>query len=178
MARFKKFEKSIAIYHGYGDWPQLDRIEYLQSIGYTNIHYPYINFDKEWYKDECKSLFSREVRAIEDIGLVMGFSLGGYLAFELAGKSRKDLILVNPGIDRSKTKLDIKYFDIPENRNFGKIETYLGSEDDLIDKNITINFLRESGIKSNTYIFNGMEHWTYIDEFITIMNNSKLIKKE
>ncbi len=173
-----KKEKSIAIYHGYGDWPNLERIEYLKSIGYTNIHYPYINFDKEWYRDGCRSLFQREVRATQNINLVMGFSLGGYLAFEVAGKSKKDLILVNPAIDRSKTKLNIKYFDIPENRNFGRVETYLGSEDDLIDKSITINFLRESGIKSNTYIFNGMEHWTYIEEFIPIMNKSKLIKKE
>jgi len=174
---FKNFGKSIAVYHGLGSGPDPGRIEYLRSIGYVNIHYPRIDFEGEWYKDGCKSMFIRELRSIKEkeIDLLLGFSIGGYLAFELAGKSSIDLVLVNPAIDRSKTRLDIKYFNIPNGRNFGKIETFLGSKDDLIDRNIPINFLRKNNIKSDIHIIDGMEHGTPPEYFVEIVNKSKLI---
>jgi hypothetical protein len=47
----KKFEtfngKSIAVYHGYGGEPAPDRIKFLESVGFSKIHYPYIDFDED-----------------------------------------------------------------------------------------------------------------------------------
>jgi len=177
----KKFEtfngKSIAVYHGYRGEPATDRIDFLKSVGFSEIYYPHINFDKEWKFDKCKTLFEREVKSIEDVDILIGISLGGYLAFELSGYTSKNLVLINPSLDRNKTKLDIKFFDIKSMRNFGKIETFLGSEDKLIDKRITLQFFEENKIKSDVKIIDGMEHRLPLNYFKEIYNKSNLLKK-
>jgi hypothetical protein len=177
IKRFDEIEKgkSIAVYHGLGGQPAPDRIEYLKSIGFTEVYYPYIDFEEEWLKDKCKSIFQRELRNLRGIDLIMGFSLGGYLAFELGGQLSTNLILINPALDRGRTKLDIKSFDIDSKRNFGKIEVFLGSDDTLIDKNTTLDFLKKERINSEITIIEGMEHRTPMNYFREIINKSKLI---
>ena len=177
IKRFNEMEggKSIAIYHGLNGAPNPDRINFLESIGYTEIYYPHINFEREWYKDRGKSIFQRELRLLRGIDLIMGFSLGGYIAFELAGYLSTNLVLVNPAIDRSKTKLDIKNFNIPVKRNFSKVEVFLGSNDTLIDKSITLNYLKSEKIKSDNTIIEGMDHGTPLNYFKEIVYKSKLI---
>ena len=167
--------KSIAVYHGLNGEPNPERIAYLKSVGYNEIYYPFIDFESEWEKDMGKSLFERELGLLRGIDLIVGFSLGGYLAFELAGHLSTNLILVNPSLDRSKTKLEIKSFDIPVKREFSKVEVFLGSDDILIDKNVTLNFLKSQNIKSDITIVDGMEHRTPINYFREIINKSKLI---
>lgn len=84
--KIKKFnDKSIAIYHGLGGSPIDDRVEYLKNIGYNNILYPHIDYENEWSKDRCRSLFYDQIDKIKDVDVIIGNSLGGYLAFELAG---------------------------------------------------------------------------------------------
>jgi hypothetical protein len=95
----------------------------------------------------------------------------------LAGYLSKDLVLINPGLDRNKTKLDIKFFDIEPMRKFGKIETFLGSEDKLIDKLITLQFFEENKINSEIKIIDGMEHRLPLNYFEEIYNKSKLLKQ-
>ena len=177
IKRFDEMEsgKSIAVYHGLNGLPNQERIDYLESIGYTDIHYPLINFEKEWYKDKCRSVFQRELRAIKSMDVVMGLSLGGYLAFELAGYSFKDVVLINPSIDRSKTKLDIKSFNVPIKRNFRNVEVFLGTKDALIDGDWTIEYLKDINVRSSIHWIEGMEHGTPHNYFIDIVNKSKLI---
>ena len=177
IKKFEDFEdgKSIAIYHGLNGEPSPERSKLLESVGYNDIYYPHIDFDAEWEKDKGKSLFERELSLLRGIDLIMGFSLGGYLAFELAGHLSTNLILINPALDRSKTKLDIKHFDITTKRQFGKIETFLGANDYLVDKSITLNYLKENNIKSDITIIEGMEHRTPMNYFVEILNKSNLI---
>jgi hypothetical protein len=172
--KFEKFGKSVAVYHGLGGGGGKLIPRLLRKYGFTKIHYPEIDYETQWYRDKCKSLFNRELRAVQNVDLIIGFSLGGYTAFELAGHTSKNLMLVNPAIDRSKTLLDIKWYDIPVKRDFGKIEVYLGTEDTLIDKQWTIDYLKKLNIKSNIFLVNGMEHNTYIEEFEQMLDNSKL----
>lgn len=176
MKNFKQFGKSVAIYHGYGGGGGNALPRLFRTFGFSTIHYPEIVYDREWYKDKCKSMFNRELKSIENIDLIVGFSLGGYTAFELAGYLKKDLILVNPAIDRSKTLLDIKSFDVPIKRDFKGVEVYLGSEDDLIDGNWTIDYLNKLNVDSDIYVVNGMGHNTYLEEVKEILKNSKFTK--
>lgn len=168
-----KSSKSVAVYHGYKGDPNPLRIDYLKSLGYEDIYYPHIDYDREWKKDKCKSLFERELKMIKGKDLIIGFSLGGYFSFELAGHSSTDLVLINPALDRSKTKLDVTFFDISTKRNFSRIEAFLGSNDTLIDKNDTINYLEN--FECDITIIEGMEHRTYIEYFKEICNKSNLI---
>ena len=178
IQEFNKFEnkgKMVAVYHGLGGGGGKLIPNLLRKYGFNRVHYPEINYQREWYKDKCKSMFNRELNAIKHVDLLIGFSLGGYTAFELAGYTGKNLMLVNPAIDRSKTLLNIKSYDVPFKRNFGNVEAYLGTKDDLIDKQWTIDYLKKLNVQSDIYLVPGMEHDTYIDEFEGILDNSKLL---
>jgi len=179
IKEFNKFEnkagKMVAVYHGLGGGGGKLIPRLLRKYGFNRVHYPEIYYEREWYKDKCKSMFNRELNAIKHADLLIGFSLGGYTAFELAGYTGKNLMLVNPAIDRSKTLLDIKTYDVPFKRNFGNVEVYLGTEDDLIDKKWTIDYLKKLNVKSDIYLVPGMEHNTYIEEFEVMLDNSKLL---
>ena len=168
-------DKVIAVYHGLGGGPSPDRIRYLNRIGYDKIIYPYINFEREWAYDRGRSMFYRELLRAESADVLMGFSLGGYLAFELAGVLGKDLVLVNPSIDRSKTRLRIKSFNVQTESNFKNIELFLGEFDDLIDMQIPINYLNKRNIDYDSYIIRGMDHNTPLNYFREIIGKSKLI---
>lgn len=176
IKKFENFnEKTICVYHGLNGSPSVERILTLRDLNYK-VHYPHIDFNKEWNKDKLKSLFIEQLNIIKDFDIIMGFSLGGYLAFELAGYLSKPLILINPSLDRSKTKLDIKYIDIDSKNDFSDIEIFLGENDKLIDSDITLNFIKDKNIKANITIIKGMEHRTPINYFSEIVKNSKILK--
>lgn len=175
--------KSVIMYHGY--WssiedpdylpePDYDRMEVLEDMGIksdTDV----IDYDKEWYLDKCKSLFLREAEKAKKFDIIMGSSLGGYTAYKLAGHLSKDLILINPAIDRSITRLDIKEFNCPNSKNFKKVEVFLGERDTLIDKRITLNYLKKEGVKYDAYLVPRMEHRTPIHFFESIVRSSKIL---
>lgn len=176
IKKFENFEhKIIAVYHGLGGRPAKDRIDLLKSFGYDNIVYPYINFEKEWDLDRCKSMFQRELENVKDVDVIVGFSLGGYLAYLLARHTGKDLVLVNPSLDRDKSTLRVKDFDVEDVNNLGKIEVFFGENDTVIPKESQINYLNENDIKFSQYIIKNMEHRTPIDKFEEIINTSTIL---
>ena len=86
-----------------------------------------------------------------------------------------NLIMVNPSLDRDLTKLDIKWYDLPQKRNFGGIELYLGQDDTLIDKNVTLRYLRKNNINFKYCIVPGMDHGTPFGYYAKILHTSKFI---
>jgi hypothetical protein len=178
--------KSVILYHGY--WssiddpdyiaePDTDRIEVLEDMGIKAVS-DIIDYDQEWYTDRCRTLFLREAEKAKKFDVIMGFSLGGYMAYKLAGYVSKDLILVNPAIDRSITLLDIKEFDCPNGKNFKRVEVFLGERDMLIDKRITINYLKKEGVKCDAYLVPRMEHRTPLHFFRGIVRASKILNDD
>jgi predicted esterase YcpF (UPF0227 family) len=179
--------KTVVVYHGFGGSPSsipkakpnmffraTDRVEYLDSIGY-NVIYPHIDYEMEWSKDRCLSLFKKQLIITKNSDIIIGISLGGYIAFELSGYLSKDVILINPAIDRTKTKLNIKEFDIDRISNYGKIEVFFGENDNVIENSITIDYLNRKSINFDYSIIKNMEHRVPIDKFKDIINKSKLL---
>lgn len=175
--------KSVIMYHGY--WssiddpdyspePDYDRMEVLEDMGIQSVT-DVIDYDQEWYLDRCRTLFLIEAEKAKKFDVIMGSSLGGYMAYKLAGHLSKDLILINPAIDRSVTRLDIKEFDCPNGKNFKKVEVFLGERDMLIDKRITMNYLKKEGVKCDAYLVPRMEHRTPIHFFESIVRSSKIL---
>lgn len=174
--KIRRFDnRTIALYHGYGSSPSQYRKDFLSEVGFDDVISDYIDYDYEWKLDRCKSLFEREIKKCRNVDVIMGFSLGGYLSFKLSGVLSIDLMLVNPALDRDKTLLDIKHFDAPSEKNFKKVELFLGDEDTLIDKNITVGYLKKENIKFSQFIIRGMEHRTSPDDFVNILNKSSII---
>jgi predicted esterase YcpF (UPF0227 family) len=174
--KIRKFnsDRTVVVYHGFGGYPSIDRIKYLEEIGYKVI-YPHIDYEMEWNKDMCSSLFKKQLIINKKSDLIIGISLGGYTAFELSGYLSKNIILINPAIDREKTKLDIRKFNIDSMSNYGKIEVFFGENDTVIDNSITIDFLNRRSVRFDYSIIKNMEHRVPIDKFIDIIKRSKLI---
>lgn len=169
--------KNVAFYHGYGGDPSHLLNNYIRSLGSNRIHSPRIDYDEEWDWDRCRYLFYDECNKIEDkkIDIIIGHSLGGYLAFELAGFLSKDLVLINPAIDRSKTLLHITYFDIEVGRNFKNIDIFLGKKDNVVKNKFTIDYIRKNKIKANIYMFEDMDHGFFLSDFEEMVSISNIL---
>jgi predicted esterase YcpF (UPF0227 family) len=132
--------KKAIFFHGYGGEPIPVITEIFKHLNYEMIQ-PDIDFDEEWDFDNCKSLFYESIDNASDCDLIIGLSLGGYLAYLVANALGKDCIIINPGIDRSKTLLHIKEFDCPKLENKCNLEVFLGDRDIQIPNKNTINYL-------------------------------------
>jgi hypothetical protein len=180
ILKINKFNNrpKIVIYHGLGGEPNQDRIQLLnEKYHIYNILYDHINYEAEWNKDKCKKLCENQINKTKDVDLYIGLSLGGYLAYILSNINNKNVILINPALDRDKSKLDIKWFDIDFNKNNNiNIELFLGINDNLINKDITIDYLNKNDIKYKLKFVPNMEHRTSINDFDYILKNSSIKK--
>lgn len=176
IKRFENFnKKKVIVFHGLGGQVHPDRISTLKNLGYEVV-YPHIDYEMEWDKDKAKSLFNKSIELSKDCDLVIGMSLGGYLGDLVANYLGIDCILINPALDRNKTKLSIKDFDCPHLLNKCNMEIFLGDKDTLIPKEYTLDYINDNNINCEVYHIN-MEHRCLIDNFIEILNQSSLIKK-
>lgn len=181
----KKFDsfntKKVLILHELGGEPSQEKAEVFEKRGYEVV-FPHIDYFKEWEKDKCKSIFNRLLNISKDVDLIVGQSLGGYTAFLLSNILNINTILINPSLDRSKTKLDIKNFDLGFDIKYNNpnIEIYFGKLDTLIPMEITKNFLKENNLKYKQIIISDMEHRSpadKIEEILNISNYCKELKK-
>jgi hypothetical protein len=168
--------RKAIFFHGYGGEPISIITEIFKHLGYEMIQ-PHIDFDEEWDFDKCKSLFYESIDNASDCDLIIGLSLGGYLSYLVANSLGKDCILINPGIDRSKTLLHIKEFDCPKLENNCNLEIFLGDRDYVIPNRNTISYLDKNIIKTKIETIKGMEHVFSLEEFIQILKISSLVKK-
>lgn len=167
--------KKAVFFHGYGGEPIPVITQIFNYLGYDMVQ-PHIDFDEEWDFDECRSLFLESIRNYSDCDLIVGLSLGGYLADLVANSLSKNCIIINPGIDRSKTRLHIKDFDCDRVINNCNLEVYLGDRDFQIPNSYTIDYLNKNNINARVEIIKGMEHVFNLEEFIQIVKMSNFIK--
>ena len=167
----------IAIYHGLGGEPNSDRIKLLNDkYQIYNILYDHIDYESKWLKDQCKSLCENQINKTKNVDLYIGFSLGGYLSYILSNINNKNVILINPALDRDNSKLNIKWFDVNFSKNDNiNIELFLGINDKLINKDITLNYLDENKVKYNLNFVPNMEHRTNINDFDYILEHLNLL---
>lgn len=174
----KKFEnfgnKSVVIYHGLGSKPAPVRSLILKRLGYDVIS-ELFDYESEWNLDKGKSLFENQLEIVKNADLIIGISFGGYLAYNLAKSENKPLILINPALDRDKSKTNIKHFDISYIPHKIDIEVFLGENDVSIPKEITIDFLNKTNDNFTYNIIHKMEHRIPDEFFRQIIKQSRLI---
>jgi hypothetical protein len=174
----KKFEnfnkKKVIVFHGLGGEPNSERTNILRNFGYEVV-YPHIDFEMEWSKDKGKSLFERTSRLAEGCDLIIGVSLGGYLASLIGNYLGIDCILINPALDRNKTRLDIKNLDCPHLSNKCNMEVFIGDKDTLIPKEYTLDYIKDNNINCKIHHIIGMEHRCSLNNFLEILNQSSLV---
>ena len=94
-----KFDKKVVMYHGLGGTPAGTTKRVLNQHG-LGVLFEFFDYEKEWVKDHGKSMFEKELKKIEKTDLIIGNSYGGYLAYQLSKATGKDLLLINPALDR------------------------------------------------------------------------------
>ena len=166
--------KKVIFFHGYGGEPIPEITEIFKYIGWETIQ-QHIDYDEEWDLDSCKSITEKSADLAKDCDLVIGLSLGGYTAHLISNQLEKDCILINPGIDRSRSLLHIKDFDYPQVVNNCRLEVFLGGRDFQIPNNYTTEFIERKGICARVEKLEKMYHVFNLEEFIHIVKMSDFI---
>jgi len=169
------FNKTCVIYHGLGSKPALSRTQLLNKAGYEVIA-DLFDYDTEWDIDEGKSLFESQLEIAKNVDLIIGISFGGYVAYKLSKATGKDVLLINPALDRSKSKSMIKEFDIPYYNEKSNIEIFFGEHDTSVPKEFAQDFLKAKVENYRFHIVKDMAHKVPDNFFKHIMNNSFLLE--
>lgn len=169
------YNKTCVLYHGLGSQPALSRTQLLNKAGY-NVISELFDYDAEWDLDEGKSLFEKQLEVVKNVDLIIGISFGGYLGYQLSKATGKDLILINPALDRAKSKSLIKDFDIPEYNLPSNIEIFFGELDTTVPKQYCIDYLNRNNEPFEYHILEDMSHKVPDNYFKEILFRSKLIK--
>jgi hypothetical protein len=169
--------KTCVIYHGLGSKPSLSKTQLLNKINY-NVISEFFDYDAEWDLDEGKSLFEKQLEVVKDVDLIIGVSFGGYLGYKLSKATGKDLILINPALDREKGKSMIKEFNIPDYRLLSNIEIFFGELDNSTPREHTIEYLNNKGENYRFHIVKNMNHRVPDNYFKYIIFSSFLVERK
>jgi len=168
------YNKTCVLYHGLGSKPAISREQLLNKAGYKVISEQF-DYDLEWDVDQGKSLFETQLKVVENVDLIIGISFGGYLGYNLSKATGKDVILINPALDRAKSQSVIKEFDIPAYNLQSKIEIFFGEFDTSVPKEYAHDFLKAKGEEYTSFIIKGMLHRVPDNYFKWVIENSKII---
>jgi len=168
--------KKIIFFHGYGGEPIPQVTDALKYLGAIDVIQTHINYDYEWALDKGKSLFERCVNESKDCDLIIGLSMGGYTAHLVANKLQKDCIIINPGLDRMRSRVHVKDFDCDTTINNCNLEVYLGDKDIQIPNHYTTEYLDRCGINARVETIKGMEHCFDMNQFVHIIRISNFTK--
>ena len=170
-----KFDKKVVMYHGLGGCPAGSTKRVLNRHG-LGVLFEYFDFAKEWFKDHGKSMFEKELKKIERTDLIIGNSYGGYLAYQLSKATGKDLILINPALDRDKSTTGLGWFDIPYYNEKSRIELFLGEYDITVRKEYTLDYLNGRNDEFTAYILKNTDHGISNQHINMMLSNSYIIK--
>ena len=171
--------RTILIYHGLGGGIDEQKIKYFENKGFNVImkkhDYRKEFGTKEQPHDKGKSFMQEQESIAKNADIIIGSSFGGYVAYLLGCQLHKDLILINPALNRSVTKTAIQEFDYPHNEKKAKsIEYFHGSEDTVVTAKTSMDVLRKPS-KYKEVVMQGMGHNTPFKKFKQICEISEIL---
>ena len=97
--------------------------------------------------------------------LIIGSSMGGYVADVIGSRLGVDVLLFNPALHSRTIPVNHEYYN-----NYYKRTIVLGTEDDVIDPEITKKLWSVHGNNAEFDEVEGMGHRTPLDVFINMYN--------
>jgi hypothetical protein len=158
-------DETIVYLHGLDAVPIGEKINFLYSLGY-DVFSPHLNYRNE----DSNEIFDWMVDEIskKNVKLIIGSSLGGFLAYCLCKKLNIPGLLFNPVLD-PKIPMDRFGISFDTSGEYNpKIEIVMGELDELLPPEQTIDWIK-SNVKDDNYdkhIIPGMKHRTPIDVFV------------
>jgi hypothetical protein len=173
----KSLDKKCIMFHGLGARPNANRAAMLEKLGYEVIQEQH-DYTAEWNKDMGESFFKAQLDKAKGCDLIIGISFGGYIAYNLAKATGNPAILINPAIDRSKTKTEIKEYVMDYQPKPTSIELFCGENDISVPPQNAIEFVNMQGDDAEITMIPKMEHRVPDSFFKQILKGSIVSKLE
>lgn len=178
MQYFKKFEninKKCLLLHGLGSEPNPNRQRMIEKLGYEVIQELH-DYKAEWAKDMGESFFKTQLEKANNVDLIIGISFGGYIAYHLSKATGVPAILINPAIDRSKSKTEIKDYVMNYNPQESTYELFCGENDKSVPMQYAIEWMDNHNEKYKLEVIKKMEHRVPDEFFTEILKKSDFTK--
>lgn len=149
--------------HGYNGKFNEDKYKILSKFGDV-VHYPEINYQIE---KNIINNYSHEFSRSKEPVLIVGSSLGAYMAFHISNIIGCPALLINPAffIKSGGTEIRPNYNSVSNYQNYDKT-IILSLKDEIIDFKRTIKYLNEIGYKEDSIkIYDDLTHILPIDVF-------------
>jgi len=159
--------KKVLYLHGLESGQGGPKVDYLADN--CCVHAPEMDYTR-------KDIFPYLVQIMEDFDpdLIIGSSMGGYVAYMLSGLYGTPIIVFNPALH--SRKFDPKFPIKAQNCYPSRAKIVLGEEDTIIDPKKTLKFIADQismGFPTQFSIENvdGMGHRVPLDIFINKIQN-------
>ena len=147
--------KKIVYLHGLESEPGGTKVSFLSSKGM--VYAPAMNYESLNLHEFILTL------GIPD--LIIGSSMGGYVADVIGSRLGVDVLLFNPALHSREIAVNHEYYS-----NQYKRTIVLGTEDDIIDPELTKKLWSVNGNHAEYDEVEGMGHRTPLDVFINMYN--------
>ena len=147
--------KKILYLHGLESEPGGTKVSFLSSKGM--VYAPAMNYESLNLHEFILTL------GIPD--LIIGSSMGGYVADVIGSRLGVDVLLFNPALHSREIAVNHEYYS-----NKYKRTIVLGTEDDIIDPELTKKLWSVHGNEAEYDEVKGMGHRTPLDIFINMYN--------
>jgi predicted esterase YcpF (UPF0227 family) len=147
--------KKILYLHGLESEPGGPKVSFLANEGM--VYAPEMNYESLNLHEFILTL------GIPD--LIVGSSMGGYVADVIGSRLGVDVLLFNPALHSREIAVNHEYYN-----NKYKRTIILGTEDDVIDPELTKKLWSIHGNEAEYDEVEGMGHRTPLDVFINMYN--------
>ena len=147
--------KRIVYLHGLESEPGGPKVSFLANEGM--VYAPEMNYESLNLHEFILTL------GIPD--LIVGSSMGGYVADVIGSRLGVDVLLFNPALHSREIAVNHEYYN-----NKYKRTIILGTEDDVIDPELTKKLWSIHGNEAEYDEIEGMGHRTPLDVFINMYN--------
>ena len=148
-------KKKLLYLHGYLGAPNMEKVEYMQSLGFEVIA-PHIDYDSR--PDIISELMEIE------FDYVIGNSLGSYVGFYLSEIMNKPSLLINAPMYMDIMEVIQCQINVPEILeddvpvSFSKKHIVLGADDDVVNPVRVVEWLHSSNYEYDVHMYKGMAH--------------------
>ena len=147
--------KKILYLHGLESEPGGTKVSFLSSKGM--VYAPAMNYESLNLHEFILTL------GIPD--LIIGSSMGGYVADVIGSRLGVDVLLFNPALHNREIAVNHEYYNNPYKRTI-----VLGTEDNVINPELTKKLWSVHNNVATIDKIEGMEHRTPLDVFINMYN--------
>ena len=147
--------KKILYLHGLESEPGGPKVSFLANEGM--VYAPEMNYESLNLHEFILTLW------IPD--LIVGSSMGGYVADVIGSRLGVDVLLFNPALHNREIAVNHEYYNNPYKRTI-----VLGTEDNVINPELTKKLWSIHGNEAEYDEIEGMGHRTPLDVFINMYN--------